>query len=146
MSASFEFYKTVYMGGIDNEDDFTRYRRQAEEYISNLTAGKADPYLHPCCSVSEEELDMHIQKKVDLAVCAVADQYVAVDAAKKSVVTGYAVNDGFVASETVGSHSRSYRSGFDVAKEAENAMYSTAVNYLAWTGLLFRGVPCTRHT
>ena len=146
MSASFEFYKSVYRGGIDNEDDFTLYKRRAEEYISNLTAGKADPYLFCGCKSEEEELDKKVQHKVDLAVCAVADQYIAVDAGRKSVINSFAVNDGFIASESVGSHSRTYRSGYDVAKEAESSLYSAAANYLAWTGLLYRGVTCTRHT
>ena len=145
MSASFEFYKTVYQGGIDDEGNFLLYRQRAAEYISYITAGKADPYL--CCQQSgDEELDEKIQKRVDLAVCAVADQYVAVDASKKSVMNGYSVNGGFLASESVGSHSRTFRSGYDVAKEAENACYNVAASYLAWTGLMYRGMPCTRHT
>ena len=148
MSASFDFYKTVYMGKIDNEDDFLLYRKRATEYISNITAGKADPYLFSDCECEqpEVELDTRIQRKVDYAVCAVADQYVAVDIGRASVMKGYTESDGFIASETVGSHSRTFRSGYDVAKEAENALYSVAANYLAWTGLLYRGIPCTRHT
>ena len=143
MSASFEFYKSVYMGEIDSEVDFLRYRKRAVDYLSYLTAGKADPYL--ACEPAED-LDEDILKKVNLAVCAVADQSVAVDASKKSVMSGYAVNGGFLASETVGSHSRTFRSGFEVSKEAESALQSAATSYLAWTGLLYRGIPCTRHT
>ena len=57
--------------------------------------------------------------------------------------------DGIIASESVGSHSRSFKTGGDVAQEitAEEAkLASIARRYLLPTGLLYRGVTGCVHT
>lgn len=142
MSASYEFYQNTYCGDILSEEDFPRYVVKADNYLEYLTRDKVTPYLADDVS----ELDESLVKKVYMAECALAEQYKTIEESKKSVLTEYAENGGFLASETVGAHSQTFRSGADVAKEAESGLYSIAAQYLAWTGLMYRGIPCTRHT
>lgn len=142
MSASYEFYQNTYCGDILSAEDFPRYVVKADNYLGRITRDMVAPYLADDVS----ELDEDIVKKVYMAECELAEQYQTIQESKKSVLTAYSETGGFLASETVGAHSQSFRSGYDVAKEAESGLYSIAAQYLAWTGLMYRGIPCTRHT
>ena len=142
MSASFNYDQTVYHGNILTEQDFPVYITRADSYLEALTMDRVTPYL----AADVSGLDESILKKVYFAECALAEQYQTIEESKKSVMVGYSENGGFLASETVGAHSRSFKSGYEVSKEAESGLYSVAAQYLAWTGLMYRGIPCTRHT
>ena len=142
MSATYNFYQNTYHGDILTSENFPKYVTRADSYLEALTMDKVSPYL----ADDVTGLDEDILKKVYLAECALAEQYLTIEESKKSVMVGYSENGGFLASESVGPHSRSFRSGYDVSKEAESGLYSIAGQYLAWTGLMYRGIPCTRHT
>lgn len=141
MSASFDYYQQTYYGEILTAEDFPRYIKRADSYLDYITAGKVSDYLGD----DTTGLDAAILDKVRMAECAIADQYLVIEESKKTVAAESA-SGGAIASETVGSHSVSYRSGFETAQAAESEVYNIANRYLAWTGLLFRGIPCTRHT
>ena len=142
MSASFNYYQNTYGGEILTAETFPAYVKRADTYLEYITAGKVTEYL----GNDTTGLDTTTLDKVYMAECAVADQYVVIEESKKNVLNEINENGAVLASETVGAHSQSFRSGYETAAEAESTLYTLAQRYLAWTGLLFRGVLCTRHT
>lgn len=131
MSASYEFYQGTYHGEILTAQDFPTYITRADSYLDYITMGRID-----------NNLSEAVMLKVKMAECAIADQCFKIETNN----IRSASSAGEIASESVGSHSRSYRSGYELSKEAEAEIYGLARRYLAFTGLLFRGIPCTRHT
>lgn len=125
--ATYEFYTTVYYGNVLTEENFARYAARASDYLDYLTFSKAKSY---------DDTDGALAK----ACCAVAEQISYKDTMRASF------ENGEIASESVGSHSISYRSGAEVTEGVEKAMSSAARSYLLPTGLLYRGLPCTART
>lgn len=135
--ADYEFYKTEYFGRAISEPDFYRLALRGSQYIDYITQGR-----------TEAKADL---EAVKMCCCELAEQYQTIETAQelaqKSLSSG---PDGLeVQSETVGSWSRSYRSGGDsaqsaaqVAAESKAALYSIAQRHLARTGLLYRGGCC----
>lgn len=123
MYATFAFYVSEYYGNIIPEEDFDRFASKASDYIDYLTMGKAKAYDDTTGALAK-------------ACCAIADQYAVADSIAASVAG--------IASESVGSHSRSFRSGAEIKAERDSAILSAAQTYLLPTGLLYRGVPCIR--
>lgn len=132
MSATFDFYRNIYYGEVLTEQNFPAFITRANMYLDYITMGK----------VNKENLPESIVSKVNMAECAIAEKCFQIDETSKAAVE----NGGEISSESVGSYSRTFRSGYEVSKEAEAEIYSIARKYLAFTGLLFRGVLCTRHT
>lgn len=136
--ADYDYYANVFMGNAIAEDDFPRMAARASRYIDYITRNKAErnanlPGVKDCC-------------------CALAEQYQMIDASEQlalqSVKAGSA-DTAEVQSESVGSWSRSYRSGGDSAQSAAQAaaegrsvLLDTARMYLTNTGLLYRGGGC----
>lgn len=122
--ATFDFYANTFHGDSLTVDVFDKYAARASDYIDYITMGKAAGYtdannqLAKCC-------------------CALAEKYGAFDA-------DVSVAADTVASETVGSHSISYRSSADIKAGLDSALLGIAQMYLLSTGLLYRGVPCIR--
>ena len=134
MYADYAYYTQDFYGDMIPEAKFPKYATMASDFIDYMTMGKASkqpdlPAVKKCC-------------------CAVAEQYQTIDAAKKAV-NAKVTEDGIIASETVGSHSRSFRSGSDGAqavKAEQDALAGIVRWYLMPTGLLYRGgVDCV-HT
>lgn len=128
MYADFAFYSGIFCGDTIPEDKFDKYATRASDYIDYLTWNKAqnmadDPAVQKCC-------------------CALAEQYMSIDALK-TAASAKVTEDGIIASESVGSHSRSFRNGSEAeqaVQEAEKALAAIARRYLLPTGLLYRGV------
>lgn len=136
--ADYDYYTNVFLGNAIAEEEFPRMAAQASRYIDYITRNKAEkkadlPAVKDCC-------------------CSLAERYQMIDAAERlaihSVKAGSA-DTAEVSSETVGSWSRSYRSGGDSAQSAAQAaadgrsiLLETARMYLANTGLLYRGGRC----
>lgn len=128
MYADFAFYSSIFYGDTIPEEKFDKYATRASDYIDYLTWGKAqamaeDPDVQKCC-------------------CALAEQYMSIDALK-TAASAKVTEDGIIASESVGSHSRSFRNGTEAeqaVQEAEKALAAIARRYLLPTGLLYRGV------
>lgn len=135
--ADYDFYTNEYFGRAISEDDFPRLALRGSQYIDYITQGRA-----------EAKADL---KAVKMCCCELAEQYQTIETAQelaqKSLAAG---SDGLeVQSETVGSWSRSYRSGGDsaqsaaqVAAESKATLYSIAQRHLALTGLLSRAGRC----
>lgn len=133
--ADYEYYTTEYFGRAIQEEDFPRLALRGSQYIDYITQGMA-----------ERHADL---EAVKMACCALVEQYQTIETAQelaqKSLSAG-AADGAEVQSETVGSWSRSYRSGGDSAQAAAQAadagrsvLLDTARRYLANTGLLYRG-------
>ncbi len=136
--ADFDYYVNTYMGNAIAEADYPRMAARAGQYLDYITQGRA---------TKNAEMEA-----VKMCACALAENYKTIEAAeelgRKSLQFG-AENAAEVQSETVGSWSRSYRSGGDsangaaqAAKEGRSLLLDTARMYLGRTGLLYRGRRC----
>lgn len=125
MYADYNYYVANYFGSAISESDFPRLSSRASDYIDMITFGKAAAYV----------TDFPQDESVKKCCCALAENYLIIEKAKAASLTG----NGELASESVGSHSVSYRSGADTASAAESEMKSICMRYLALTGLMYRG-------
>lgn len=137
--ADYAFYMSVYMGSAINDTDFPRLARRASAFLDYYTQGRA-----------KENPNI---RELKMACCAIAEQEQIIEQAQmlaaKSLASG--IDSDEVQSESVGSWSRSYRSGGESASAAETAaanaqssLASLARQYLSGTNLLYRGGRC-RH-
>ena len=135
MYADYTFYVDVFLGDLIPAERFDKYATLASDFIDYFTMGRAAnsaelPAVKKCC-------------------CALAEQYMLVESVKKAAVANV-TTDGIIASETVGSHSRSFRTGTEGMQEAtaaEAELANIARRYLMPAGLLYRGLGgCNRCT
>lgn len=136
--ANYEYYTSTYLGTAIKEDDFPRLSMRASSFLDYYTQGRA---------AQNADLDA-----LKMACCAIAEQYQYVDTAQslaqKSLTTSLET-DGELQSQTVGSWSKTYRSGGETAQQAATAAQTAQVSlaaaarqYLDGTGLLYRGRGC----
>ena len=135
--ADYEFYSGCYYGGI-NEEDFQRLAVRASSFLDYYTRNKAK---------DNADLDA-----VKMCCCALVDKYAVIESAQALAVKNLAnaaANDAEVKSETVGSYSRTLATGGESALSALSAtdgakklLAETCMEYLAHTGLLYRGGGC----
>ena len=136
--ADYEYYKDTYLGTAIKEADFPRLALRASSFLDYYTQGRA-----------AQNVDLDALK---MACCAVAEQYQYVDTAQslaQKSLTASLETDGELQSQTVGSWSKTYRSGGETAQQAATAaqtaqasLSAAAMQYLAGTGLLYRGRGC----
>ena len=136
--ADYEYYTTTYLGSAIKEEDFLRLAMRASSFLDYYTQGRA-----------AQNVDLDALK---MACCAIADQYQYIDTAQalaQKSLTASLESDGELQSQTVGSWSKTYRSGGDSAQQAlssvqtaKASLSSIAQQYLAGTGLLYRGRGC----
>ena len=129
--ADFDYYKTAFYGVlIDDEEQYNRLATRAAVQMDYYTFGKATA-----------NADM---EAVKMASCAVAEACLSIERASVAA----SGESGELQSESVGSYSRTYRSSADISAAASAVIKSVLDQYLAGTGLLYRGVAvkCTRHT
>lgn len=137
--ADYYFYSNEYFGMAIEVVDFDHLAIRASSYLDYYTQGRAAK--HP---------DL-IELK--MACCALAEQYKIIEQAQalaaKNLTSAMESDGGEVQSETVGSWSKSYRSGGDsagaataVAANAQASLASVARQYLSGTGLIYRGRRC----
>ena len=136
--ANYEYYTSTYLGTAIKEDDFPRLSMRASSFLDYYTQGRA-----------AQNVDLDALK---MACCAVAEQYQYVDTAQslaQKSLTASLETDGELQSQTVGSWSKTYRSGGETAQQAATAaqtaqasLSAAAMQYLAGTGLLYRGRGC----
>lgn len=136
--ADYEYYTTTYLGTAIKEGDFPRLSLRASSFLDYYTQGRA---------AQNSDLDA-----LKMACCAVAEQYQSIDTAQalaqKSLSTSLE-SGGELQSQTVGSWSKTYRSGGDSAQQALSSAQSAqaslaaiAQQYLGTSGLLYRGRGC----
>lgn len=140
MYADYTFYTETYYGTAIAEADFPRLSSRASDFIDYYTRGKAER--------ATEESAVTVLSK---ACCAIAEQMQTDEnnraIAAKAQAAALASSTGEVKSESVGSWSATYATAGDYmgqnaadAQKAANAVYaSIAAQYLAITGLLYRG-------
>lgn len=140
--ADYTYYSGTYMGAV-NENDFPRFVVRASSFLDYYTQNRAQ---------DNADLDA-----VKMCCCALVDKYAVIEAAQalatKSISTAGASE---VKSETVGGYSRTLSTGGESAnaalstlEEAKKALPGVCMEYLAYTGLLYRGRGCgccTPHT
>lgn len=138
--ADYEYYTTTYLGTAIKEDDFPRLSLRASSFLDYYTQGRA---------AKNADLDA-----LKMACCAVAEQYQYIDTAQalaqKSLSASLESGEsGELQSQTVGSWSKTYRSGGDSAQQAlssiqtaQAALAAIMQQYLGTTGLLYRGRGC----
>lgn len=131
--ADYTYYSGTYMGTV-SEEDFPRLAVRASSYLDYYTRDKAK---------DNAELDA-----VKMCCCALVDVYKLIETAKelayKDMTAG--LSSDSIQSETVGGYSRTMRSGGEGASsslqaglDAKKQLAATAMEYLASTGLLYRG-------
>jgi hypothetical protein len=134
--ADYAYYTTMYMGVSIPADDFPRLAVRASSFLDYYTQGRAE---------KRPELDA-----LKMACCAIADQYQVMDQAQ-ALMSRAASTDtsGELQSQSVGGWTKTYRSGWDGAKAAADAaniarssLADIAQQYLAGTGLIYRGGRC----
>lgn len=132
MIADYAFYQDNYYGDVLSYDDFPKYATRADVYLEQYTMGRYD----------DEGLSESVVYAVKMAECAIAEQCAT---AEKQTNTIYeSIGAGTVASESVGAHSVSYRSGADIRAAMEAEIKAIVNRYLGMTGLLYRGISCIR--
>lgn len=139
--ADYAYYTGTYLGTAITEQDFPKLSLRASSFLDYYTQGKA---------AHNADLDA-----LKMACCALAEQYQSIETAQalaqKSLSASLSSStSGELQSQTVGSWSKSYRSGGDSAQHAlssvasaKNALTTIAQEYLGATGLLYRGRGCT---
>ena len=131
--ADFCFYANEYYGQTVDEFAFPRLAIRASSFLDYCTMGRAKSYP-----------DM---QELKMACCALVEQYQIIEQAeamvRKSLAASLENTGAEVSSETVGSWSRSYRSGGEsasatlkAAQNSQEALYEIARMYLGNTGLL----------
>ena len=134
--ADYTYYSGTYMGAV-SEEDFPRLAVRASSFLDYYTSNKA---------ADNAALDA-----VKMCCCALVDKYAVIEAAQALAATKLtnAANNDDVKSETVGSYSRTLATGGESALSALSAtdgakklLAETCMEYLAHTGLLYRGGGC----
>lgn len=136
--ADYEYYTDTYLGTAIQETDFPRLSLRASSFLDYYTQGRA---------AQNSELNA-----LKMACCAVAEQYQAIDAAQalaQKALSASLDSGGELQSQSVGSWSKTYRSGGDSAQQAlssaqaaQASLAAIAQQYLGATGLLYRGRGC----
>ena len=136
--ADYDYYTITYLGTAISEADFPRFALRASSFLDYYTQGQA---------AKNAELDA-----LKMACCAVAEQYQSIDAAQalaQKALSASLSSGGELQSQSVGSWSKTYRSAGDSAQQAlasaetaQAALAAAAAQYLAGTGLLYRGRGC----
>lgn len=140
--ADFDYYRDTYMGAV-GEEDFKRLAVRASSYLDYYTMGKA---------AAAADTD-----PVKMCCCALVDKYAIIETAQALATKSVsAAGTSEVKSETVGGYSRTLSTGGESAnaalstmEEAKKTLSGVCVEYLAYTGLLYRGRGCgccTPHT
>ena len=132
--ADYAYYSGTYMGTV-SEKDFPRLAVRASSFLDYYTQNRAKDHA---------ELDA-----VKMCCCALVDKYAVIDAAQALAtkrLTDASAADAEIKSETVGGYSRTLATGGESAVSALSAtdgarklLADTCNEYLAYTGLLYRG-------
>lgn len=134
--ADYDYYSNVYLGTAISSDDFPRLAMRASAFLDYATMGRAGKHA---------DLDA-----VKMSCCAVADDYQTIETARELANKSLSASlksssggSGELQSQSVGSWSKTYKSGgssaseaLEVTTNAQETMFATAAMYLAGTGLL----------
>ena len=132
--ADYAYYAGTYLGSV-SEEAFPRLAVRASSFLDYYTQNRAK---------DNADLDA-----VKMCCCALVDKYAVIEAAQalaQNPLANAAAGDAEIKSETVGGYSRTLATGGESALSALNAtdgakklLAATCNEYLAHTGLLYRG-------
>lgn len=131
--ADYTYYCATYLGNVP-EDEFQRLSVRASSYMDYITLNRAKDYA---------ALDA-----VKMCCCALVDRYRVIEAANEAALRGIerSTDVAETKSETVGGWSRTVATGGEAATAAlsvsdggNKLLADTCREYLAHTGLLYRG-------
>lgn len=123
VSVDYDYYTTSYYGDLISEDEFPKFIKRAEPYVSARTFGSADEV---------EDTDT-LANKVKDCLCGVAELL-------KSYTDDDGIAHGAVKSESVGgSWSRNYGGTSDGNESIEDIINNKIYIMLSNTGLLYAG-------
>ncbi len=135
--ADYTYYADTYLGTV-SEGDFPRLAVRASSFLDYYTQNRAK---------DNANLDA-----VKMCCCALVDKYAIIEAAQEAAAKGLArasAGEAEAKSETVGNFSRTLATGGESALSALNTsdsarklLVDTCREYLANTGLLYRGRGC----
>lgn len=135
--ADYTYYSGTYMGTV-SENDFPRLAVRASSFLDYYTMGKV---------ANRADLDA-----VKMCCCALVDKYAIIEAAQAAAtknLAAAAAGAAEIKSETVGGYSRTLATGgesalaaINVTDGAKKLLAATCNEYLAHTGLLYRGGGC----
>lgn len=120
MYADYNFYVTEYMGSAIPDTAYAEVERAASAYIDYITHNR----------IVLADLPDVVQRKVKMAVCAVAE----------TCYKQIADETPTVSSESVGNHSKSYAVAHKSFAERQHEKLVNAKIYLHGTGLLYGGL------
>lgn len=127
--ADYTYYVSHFRGTLIAEDDFDAAALRASLFLDYYTMNRAK---------QQPELEA-----LKLACCALAEEYHTILTAKRHESQ---TADGEMQSQTVGGYSVTYRSRgeslSEASAQAQNRLAAVARQYLAYTGLLYRGGGC----
>lgn len=135
--ADYEYYSCTYCGTAAKDEDFPRLSVRASSFLDYYTRNKVK---------NNADLDA-----VKMCCCALIDKYAVIEAAQALAAAKMVeiANGDNVKSETVGGYSRTLATGgesalaaINVTDGAKKLLAATCNEYLAHTGLLYRGGGC----
>ena len=129
--ADYNFYVSSFYGNVIPEEEYAAAALRASQFLDYYTMNRAK---------QQPELEA-----LKLACCALAEEYhTIITAARQQSQT--VAGDGEMQSQTVGGYSVTYRSRGEALSEAsaqaQSRLAQVARQYLAHTGLLYRGGVC----
>ena len=132
MIVDFTYYTEVFEGTAINEQDFNRLSKKAERFVNYATCNQAYTAIGDTLETVKE------------CICELAEQYQIIEKTEKQSL---GEGEKVIASESVGTWSVSYDTptkvdvnASDYITEKNKKLYSIVKEYLAFTGLLYRGV------
>lgn len=132
--ADYAYYTANYFGSVIPQDAYDAVAMRASRFLDYYTMNRAKDHAD--------------REEVKMACCALAEEYHTIFTAQK-LTQQAAETTGEMQSQTVGSYSVTYRSAGDAAKtmaelsaQAQSRLAAVARQYLAYTGLLYRGGGC----
>lgn len=132
MIVDFTYYTEVFEGTAIPEQDFKQLSKKAERFVNYATCNQASTAIGDTLETVKE------------CICELAEQYQIIEKTEKQSL---GEGEKVIASESVGSWSVSYDTPTkadvnteEYVKEKNKKLYSIVKEYLAFTGLLYRGV------
>ncbi len=132
MIVDFTYYTEVFEGTAINEENFNHYSKKAERFVNYATCNQA------------HKTSGTVLETVKECICEIAEQYQIMEKLEKQSL---GEGDKVISSESVGSWSVSYDTPAktdvntsEYTTEKNKRLYSIVKEYLAFTGLLYRGV------
>ena len=131
--ATFDYYINSFHGTVIQEETFAAAALRASQFLEYYTRNRVK--------------DAADTEEVKMACCALAEEaQVIVQAEAQARHAAFSDEGGKLQSQTVGNYSVTYQSGgqrsselLEIARMSQNRMVSIARQYLAHTGLLYRG-------